>query len=282
MVTTDPSVTGAFPQGTSHVTANAENHGYSAHGGRSGRGGGRYGRGGGRFGKMQCRICHKSEHDASIATTVIPTLLALYSGASHHVTPDASNLSGYISLPRSEQVFMGNDQDLSINFVGSMFFPLPNYPNMSLILQNLLLVPHITKNLISSTGLGVTVKAFLNLFLLAYTGSNHGDQSQSDSGSSHGNGGDRGNSVHEEPPVVINNSNNGDQQQSDSGFDRGNGVHEEPPMVINNGNNDDNNENRNNIVFGDRYSNIGGNDQEGSSYSLKVNIPKMNENNYNE
>lgn len=37
-----------------------------------------------------------------------------------------------------------------------------------------------------------------------------------------------------------------------------------------------------NIVFGDNYFNICGNDQEGSSYSLKVNIPKMNGNNYNE
>ncbi|KAI5418366.1 hypothetical protein KIW84_042851 [Lathyrus oleraceus] len=118
----------------------------------------------------------------------------------------------------------------------------------------------------------------------AYTGSNHGDQPKSDSGFDRGNGGGRGNGVHEEPPVVINNSNNGDQQQSDSGNGggRGNGVHEVPPVVINNGSNDGNNGNRNNIVFGDGYSNIGGNDQEGSSYSLKVNIPKMNENNYNE
>lgn len=71
------------------------------------------------------------------------------SGASHHVTLDASNLFDTISLHGSELVFMGNDQGLSINSVGSMFFPLPNYPNMSLTLQNLLLVPYITKNLMS-------------------------------------------------------------------------------------------------------------------------------------
>lgn len=53
-ITIDPSVTEAFPQGTSHVMANAKNHGYSARGGRPGRGGGRYGRGSGRFGKTQC------------------------------------------------------------------------------------------------------------------------------------------------------------------------------------------------------------------------------------
>ena len=43
------------------------------------------------------------------------------------------------------QVFMGNGQGLSIHSIGSMPFPLPNYPHMSLTLQNLLLVPHITK-----------------------------------------------------------------------------------------------------------------------------------------
>ncbi|KAI5405320.1 hypothetical protein KIW84_052194 [Lathyrus oleraceus] len=63
----------------------------------------------------------------------------------------------------------------------------------------------------------------------AYTGSNHGDQPQSDSGFGRGNG-----------------------------CGRGNGVHEEPSVVINNGSNDDNNGNRNDIVFGDSYSNIGG------------------------
>ncbi|KAI5407627.1 hypothetical protein KIW84_053759 [Lathyrus oleraceus] len=77
-------------------------------------------------------------------------------------------------------------------------------------------------------------------------------------------------------------SNHGEQLQPESNVGRrndggrGNGVREEPPVVINNGSNDDNNGNKNNIVFDDSYSNIGGNDQEGSSYSFKVNIPKMN------
>lgn len=50
-----------FPIRTSHVTANAEIHGYSSRVGRIGRGGG-----GGRFGRVQCQICHKPGHDASI------------------------------------------------------------------------------------------------------------------------------------------------------------------------------------------------------------------------
>ena len=65
-VPVDQTTTDAFPQGTSHVIAHAEHHGYSSRGGHLGRGGGRYGRGGGRFGKTQCQICHKSGHDASV------------------------------------------------------------------------------------------------------------------------------------------------------------------------------------------------------------------------
>ena len=84
------------------------------------------------------------------------------------------------------------------------------------------------------------------------------------------------------PSQAYTGSNHDNQPQPGSGSGRGNGVHEEPPVVINNGSNDGNNGNRKDIVFGDGYSNIGGNDQEGSSYSLKVNIPKMNGNNYNE
>ncbi|GAU26774.1 hypothetical protein TSUD_317720 [Trifolium subterraneum] len=40
------------------------------------------------------------------------------SGASHHVTPDVSNLSDATSLPGSDQVLMGNGQGLAINSVG--------------------------------------------------------------------------------------------------------------------------------------------------------------------
>lgn len=55
-----------FPTGTSHVTVNAGNHGYSSRGGRFGRGGGRFSCGGGRLGTIQCQLCHKPGHDASI------------------------------------------------------------------------------------------------------------------------------------------------------------------------------------------------------------------------
>ncbi|KAI5430160.1 hypothetical protein KIW84_034657 [Lathyrus oleraceus] len=52
--------------------------------------------------------------------------------------------------------------------------------------------------------------------------------------------------------------NHGDQPQPESGVVRGNDIHEEPPVVINNGSNDRNNGNRNDILLDDGYSNIGG------------------------
>ena len=65
------------------------------------------------------------------------------------MTPDASNLSDASSLNGTEQVYMGNGQGLLINSVGSMPFPSLTQSNSTLILNKLLLVPHITKNLLS-------------------------------------------------------------------------------------------------------------------------------------
>lgn len=65
------------------------------------------------------------------------------------MTPDASILSDASSLNGTEQVYMGNGQGLLINSVGSMPFPSLTQSNSTLILNKLLLVPHITKNLLS-------------------------------------------------------------------------------------------------------------------------------------
>ncbi|KAK2373624.1 putative mitochondrial protein [Trifolium repens] len=70
-------------------------------------------------------------------------------GASHHVTPDATNLSDATSFSGSDQVLMGNGQGLPINSLGSMCFTSQTNPKTSLALNNLLLVPNITKNLMS-------------------------------------------------------------------------------------------------------------------------------------
>jgi len=71
------------------------------------------------------------------------------SGATHHVTPDASNLMDSMSLSGSDQVHIGNGQGLAITSVGSLQFPSPLHPKTTLKLSNLLLVPSITKNLVS-------------------------------------------------------------------------------------------------------------------------------------
>jgi len=70
-------------------------------------------------------------------------------GATHHVTPDATNLMDAASFSGSDQMYIGNGQGLSINSIGSMSFSSPFSPNTTLKLNNLLHVPSITKNLVS-------------------------------------------------------------------------------------------------------------------------------------
>lgn len=69
--------------------------------------------------------------------------------SSHHVTHDVANLMGSISLSGTYHVQIGNDQGLSITSLGSIVFPSNLCPHTSLKLIQLLIVPSITKNLIS-------------------------------------------------------------------------------------------------------------------------------------
>lgn len=52
-------------------------------------------------------------------------------------------------LQGQENVFLGNGQGLSINSIGSASFTSPTFPSITLHLKNMLLVPSITKSLIS-------------------------------------------------------------------------------------------------------------------------------------
>ncbi|MCH99975.1 retrovirus-related pol polyprotein from transposon TNT 1-94, partial [Trifolium medium] len=154
-------------------------------GGRRGRDGGRSG---GRS-NVQCQICEKFGHDAHICyhrnSAVVqppwqvaparppsgnqwlnpwhsaqprpsaypPPASQLWypdSGATHHVTNNSENLLDSISLSGSDQVLLGNGQGLSITSVGSAQFHSPYKPHTRLSLNNLLLVPAITKSLISA------------------------------------------------------------------------------------------------------------------------------------
>lgn len=71
------------------------------------------------------------------------------SGASHHVTPEPHNLTQGAPYSGTDQVHMGNGQGLVISSLGSAKFSSPYNSNTILSLNNLLLVPHITKNLVS-------------------------------------------------------------------------------------------------------------------------------------
>ncbi|KAI5437823.1 hypothetical protein KIW84_023804 [Lathyrus oleraceus] len=71
------------------------------------------------------------------------------SGATHHVTNSAYHFLDNISTSGTDQFMLGNGQGLSITSIGNTTFPSAHKPHVTLTLNNLLLVPKITKNLIS-------------------------------------------------------------------------------------------------------------------------------------
>lgn len=71
------------------------------------------------------------------------------SGATHHITLDPQHLTQYSNYAGSEQVHMGNGQGLTISSIGTSQFSSPFNSVVVLKLNDLLLVPSITKNLVS-------------------------------------------------------------------------------------------------------------------------------------
>lgn len=67
----------------------------------------------------------------------------------HHITSDAQNLAQKAPYTGSEQVMLGNGQGLAIQSIGSSKLVSNSNPSFPLALNNLLHVPHITKNLLS-------------------------------------------------------------------------------------------------------------------------------------
>nr|KYP63396.1 Retrovirus-related Pol polyprotein from transposon TNT 1-94 [Cajanus cajan] len=78
------------------------------------------------------------------ATAWIPN-----SGASHHATPDPQHLLQSAQFTGTKHIAMANGQGTSITAIGSTVFRSPLNPSTVLCLKNLLLVPTLTKNLIS-------------------------------------------------------------------------------------------------------------------------------------
>lgn len=71
------------------------------------------------------------------------------SGAFFHVTNDAKNLQQLTPIEGPDQIYMGNGQGLHIQSSGSSVFTSPIHPHTPLTFHNLLLIPTITKNLLS-------------------------------------------------------------------------------------------------------------------------------------
>lgn len=68
----------------------------------------------------------------------------LDSGATHHLTNDLNNLSINEPYEDNEKLIIGNGQGLSISHIESTHLTASTH---TLLLKNLLYVPHITKNL---------------------------------------------------------------------------------------------------------------------------------------
>lgn len=74
----------------------------------------------------------------------------LDSGATHHLTNDVSNMHISEAFTSTSKLFVGNGASLCITHVGHVVFKLKNLITSPTIkLNNILLVPQITKNLIS-------------------------------------------------------------------------------------------------------------------------------------
>ena len=71
------------------------------------------------------------------------------SGASFHVTNNSQNIQQTSPFEGADQIFIGNGKGLNISASGHSKFVSPLSPNVKLVLKNMLLVPQITKNLIS-------------------------------------------------------------------------------------------------------------------------------------
>lgn len=78
---------------------------------------------------------------STTASSSLPWILD--SGASHHVTNDIANLSLHAPYDGTEELLVGDGTGLSITHIGSIEF------SNSIVLNNVLVVPTITKNIIS-------------------------------------------------------------------------------------------------------------------------------------
>ncbi|CAA0841807.1 Unknown protein [Striga hermonthica] len=182
---------------SSHDSGNPQGHsgGRSNHRGRGGRqhsnggGGGRHSNGGRRPYVPRCQICQGAHYadkcpqflecrqsmspanlakafSSSCAVSNPPPDWCLDSGASTHMTNQPATLDSLESYSGNSSVIVGNGSNLSISHIGSC--RLPN----GMRLNDVLVVPHLTKNLVSisklTSDLPVDVVFSGNLFLIQH------------------------------------------------------------------------------------------------------------------
>jgi hypothetical protein len=89
------------------------------------------------------------------------------SGAGSHMTADAGKISTLSSPTFStpSSIIVGNGALLSVTAIGSHTF---SFPHRNLVLNNVLVSPHIIKNLISFVVLPPTIIAPSNLICLVF------------------------------------------------------------------------------------------------------------------
>ena len=71
------------------------------------------------------------------------------SGATNHVTSDLSNLSLHSEYQGGDRLAIGNGQQLQISHIGKTFLPSHNRSSKQLLIDHILCVPSIAKNLLS-------------------------------------------------------------------------------------------------------------------------------------
>jgi len=90
------------------------------------------------------------------------------SGASFHVTNNSQNIQQTSPFEGPDQISIGNGQGLNISAAGHSNFVSPFSPNVKRILKNMLLVPQITKNLISVSKLAKDNHVFFEFHANCY------------------------------------------------------------------------------------------------------------------
>ena len=95
-------------------------------------------------------------------------------GATNHLTQSLSNLSPRVDYNGGNHIYAANGSGLPILHYGSLHFNSSFIPSKTLVLENLLHVPSITKNLISVFQFAKNNKVFFEFHPVVCYVKNHG------------------------------------------------------------------------------------------------------------